>query len=237
MLKKTNFYIAIYIAAVLIYTIVFCYINFSKITLLDSSGLGSFLSGLFAPIAFIYLLLGYKQQEEALNKTNNDLLKQLNIQKKMLDLQIADQRAKEHAALPIIEPFFSFQRLPYDSGLINQETQRPHESLKKVISLQFSNSGEKVSQVTIRCTSPFQKIISFNEVLSESKDLKTKFSLTETNLHDYSNGGVIVLKISMDFVTNLGIKYRIIYEITISDDIHSDLFTYGGLIGYTRISE
>ncbi|MDC4293426.1 hypothetical protein NQ625_15760, partial [Acinetobacter baumannii] len=101
MLNKTNLYIALYILVILIYTLVFCYINFNKLTPLDSSGLGSFLSGLFAPIAFIYLFLGYRQQEKALEKTNQDLLKQLNIQSEMLKLQLADQKAKEHAAQPI----------------------------------------------------------------------------------------------------------------------------------------
>ncbi|OBA12117.1 hypothetical protein A9988_09880 [Acinetobacter calcoaceticus] len=237
MLKKSKLYIAIYILVILIYTASYCYINFKHLILLDSPGLGDFLSGLFAPIAFIYLFLGYKQQEEALNKTNSDLLEQLNIQKKMLDLQIADQRAKEHAALPIIEPYFSFQLLPIESGRINQSTQKPHVSFKKDIILHFRNSGEKVSQVTIRCISPFEQTICFNEILSDSKDLKIKLSLTETKLQDYSNEGLVDLEISLDFVTTLGIKYRIIYEIQISDDEHGDIFNYGGLIGITRISE
>ncbi|MDC5668496.1 hypothetical protein OFM96_17655, partial [Acinetobacter baumannii] len=81
--------------AVLIYTAVFCLINFKHLTLLDSSGLGDFLSGLFAPIAFLYLLLGYRQQEKAINKTNQDILAQLKIQEEMLKLQLKDQKAKE----------------------------------------------------------------------------------------------------------------------------------------------
>ncbi len=234
MLKNPKNVLIAYTALVFTYTLIFIFQNKSNVMLLDSSGLGDFLSGFFAPMAFLYLLLGYKQQEKALNKTNQDLLKQLKIQKQMLDLQVADQKAKEHAALPIIDTHFTYRTLPFDLKLINPNTRRPYESFKKEIIMLFENSGEKVSQVTIKCISPFQKNIAFNRVLSDSKELKVSLSIKESRLEEYSQDGVIDLEILLEFVTNLGIRYHIVYEIHMSDDIDGNYFSYGGLLNITR---
>lgn len=234
MFKNPKNVVIAYTVIVFAYTLLFILQNKSNVMLLDSSGLGDFLSGLFAPMAFLYLLLGYKQQEKALNKTNQDLFEQLKIQKQLLDLQVADQKAKEHAALPIIDTHFTYRTLPFDLESINLSTQRPHESFKKEIIMRFENSGEKVSQVRIRCISPFQKNIAFNKVLSDSKELKTSLYIKESTLQEYSQNGIFDLEVLLEFVTNLGIRYCIVYEIHISDDIDGNYFSYGGLQSITR---
>lgn len=232
-----NFWIALYLFVVLIYTLIFWLGNPSEKIMLDSNELGDFLAGVFAPIAFLYLFLGYKQQEKALNKTNQDLLKQLKLQESMLELQIADQRAKEHAALPILDPYFTYQILPFDSNLINESTGRPYESFKKEIILIFKNSGEKVSQVAIKCISPLSKTISFDQVLTESKELKARFPIKESTLDEFNEDGMINLKILLSFVTSLGIRYEITYEIKMSTNIDSNYFSYGGIRGFTKCNQ
>ncbi|WP_151817525.1 hypothetical protein [Acinetobacter oleivorans] len=214
MLKKSKMYIAIYMLAVLIYTAVFCLTNFKHLTLLDSSGLGDFLSGLFAPIAFLYLFLGYKQQEKALNQTNQDILEQLKIQEKMLELQLKDQKAKEHAAQPIIDFIVSAVDLPYDKEVINLGTGKPKESFKRRFDININNSGEKVSQVNIICESPLYKRIAFNRVLSESYPLKVFLYLDETEIIDHMVENGLDLKIIIEYRTSIGLRYKLNYEVT-----------------------
>lgn len=200
--------------AILIYTTVFCFINFNHLTLLDSSGLGDFLSGLFAPIAFLYLLLGYKQQEKALNKTNQDILEQLKIQEKMLELQLRDQKAKEHAAQPIIELSVTGDDLPYDKEIINLETAKPKGSFKRRFNFDIKNSGEKVSQVNVTCESPFYKRIAFNRVLSESQPLKVYLYLDENEINDHMFENGLDLEIQIVYRTSMGLRYKLKYEVT-----------------------
>lgn len=214
MLKKSKLYIAIYMLVVLIYTAVFCFINFKHLTLLDSSGLGDFLSGLFAPIAFLYLLLGYKQQEKALNQTNQDILEQLKIQEKMLELQLKDQKAKEHAAQPIIEFWVTAEDVPYDKEIINIGTSKTQESFKRRFKISINNSGEKVSQVNVTCQTPLYKRIAFNRVLSESEPLRIYFDLDESEIIKHMVEKGIDLEIQIIYRTSIGLRYKLKYEVS-----------------------
>lgn len=232
MLKKTKLYIALYMLTVLIYTAVFCLINFKHLTLLDSSGLGDFLSGLFAPIAFLYLLLGYKQQEKALNQTNQDILKQLKIQEKMLELQLKDQKAKEHAAQPIIDFSVYGNDLPYDKETINTGTGKPEESFKRRFYIEIKNSGEKISQVNITCESPLYKRIATNRVLSDSKPLKVYFDLDEIEINDHMIENGLDLEIQIVYRTSMGLRYKLKFEVT---TVQSEISTPPA-ITYTSIS-
>ncbi|NUF23678.1 hypothetical protein HUN23_12950 [Acinetobacter oleivorans] len=221
MSKKTKLYIAIYILAVFIYTAIFCIINFKHLTLLDSPSLGDFLSGLFAPIAFLYLLLGYKQQEKALNQTNKDILEQLRIQKKLLELQLKDQKAKEHAAQPIIDFWVTAKDIPYNKEFINLRTSRPQESFKRRFNINLNNSGEKVSQVNVTCEMPLYKRIAFNRVLSESEPLRIYFDLGESEIIEHMVEKGIDLKIQITYRTSIGLRYKLKYEVTTVESVKS----------------
>lgn len=234
MSKNPKNFVICYVIFVVIYTLVFISYNGFAVTPLDSSGLGGFLSGLFAPLVFLYLILGHKQQEEALNKTNHDLLEQLSIQKQMLEIQLADQRAREHAAQPILDHYFSIQDHPYDSKRINLETGRPYETFQRRVTLDLANSGEKVSQVSITCIKPFRKSMNFNRVLEESGKLLSTLSIDENVLESYNEDNFLNLEIELIYTTRLGITYKIIYEVQISslpEDMH---LIYGGLRNQIR---
>lgn len=223
-----------YVVFVMIYTLVFIAYNGFAVVPLDSSGLGGFLSGLFAPMVFLYLILGHKQQEKALNKTNQDLLEQLNIQKKMLEIQLADQRAREHAAHPILEHYFSIQDHPRDSKRINPGTGRPYETFERKVTLDLTNSGEKVSRVDITCIIPFRKKMSFNRVLGESGTLRSTLLINENDLDYYNVDNFLNLEIELIYTTYLGLTYKIIYEVQLSslpDNMH---LMYGGILNIIR---
>lgn len=237
MFKNPKNVVIAYISIVCIYTLLFILQNKSNISLLDSSGLGDFLSGLFAPIAFLYLFLGHKQQEKALNKTNHDLLEQLEIQKQMLKIQMADLKAKEHAALPIIQHRFYAVDLPHDSNVINPVTSRPYESYTRKITIKLLNSGEKVSQVNVRCIEPFVRNIAFNRLLDSSKELAVDLRIKASQLEEYRDSEFIDLRIRVEYFTSLGIQYFQLYNIGISsqDDTQEIIIFYDAKSTPTRI--
>lgn len=226
MLKNPFVSVIIYIALVISYTVAFAWENNWQLVFIDSSGLGDFLSGLFAPLAFLYLFLGHKQQEKALQKTNQDLLSQLKIQKEMLDLQKADLKARKHAVKPIIEPFFELQDLPCESKI----TGKSDSSFRRILIIELSNSGEKVSRVNVECISPFRKIMTFNQVLDNNGTLKSKLFINESKLHDYNEDEFVNLEIQLNFTTKLGVKYKTIYEVQLSMWPENDYLTHGGLV-------
>ncbi|MDQ9028578.1 hypothetical protein [Acinetobacter nosocomialis] len=211
---NTTKYLIIYFLIILIYTVAFYFQNSTKVNLLDSSGLGSFLSGLFAPIAFIYLYLGYRQQEKALNRTNQDLLEQLKIQKKMLELQLKDQLAKEHAAQPIIDFEVYADELPYEKQRINNETGRPIESYHWKFTFIVTNSGEKISQVNVKCLKPLNNNIAYNKVIDKSQVLEAHLYLKEDEIKEYSIEDSIDLELQIEYRTSIGLKYILKYQVT-----------------------
>lgn len=231
-LNRPIIWIFLYLTFVLIYTLCFWLGDSIPKVMLASNELGDFLAGVFAPIAFLYLFLSYKQQEKALAKTNADLLQQLEIQKDMLKLQVASQRAKEHSALPIIDHYFTLKDLPFDTDRINPHTSRPYESFNRRISMNFDNSGQMVSQVNILCIAPFKKTIIYNHILSKSEPIKTNIMLKESQLEEHDTDGFIDLNIHLEYCTSLGIRYVQYYEITIS----SNRETITPIIQYTAKS-
>lgn len=234
MFKNPRNFVICYVAFVVIYTLVFITYNGFAVAPLDSSGLGGFLSGLFAPMVFLYLILGHKQQEQALNQTNHDLLEQLNIQKQMLEIQLANQKAREHAVQPILDHYFSIQDHPRDSKRINPGTGRPYETFQRRVTLDLTNSGEKVSRVNITCVMPFRKSMNFNRVLEESGKLKSILLINEDDLDYYNEDNFLNLEIELTYTTRLGLTYKIVYEVQISSlpgDMH---LMSGGLLNTVR---
>ncbi|WP_214645812.1 hypothetical protein [Acinetobacter terrestris] len=63
----------------------FCSINEFSFSNKDLNSLGDFLAGIFAPVAFFWLILGYVQQGKQLDQNTKALEQQKNIQKKQFD--------------------------------------------------------------------------------------------------------------------------------------------------------
>ena len=62
----------LYLLFIFLYTLKF-YFSEGKNVLLSSNELGDFLAGAFAPLAFFFLLLGYKQQSSEIQKNTQEL--------------------------------------------------------------------------------------------------------------------------------------------------------------------
>lgn len=74
--KSWIFWAFIYGVLILGYNFAFIFIDPEKKVLLTSNELGDFLAGVFAPLAFLFLYLGYKQQAKQLAQNTKILLDQ-----------------------------------------------------------------------------------------------------------------------------------------------------------------
>ncbi|WP_374254342.1 hypothetical protein [Acinetobacter brisouii] len=79
----------VYGLILIIYTIAFIISNWGNLTLLTSNELGDFLAGIFAPLAFFFLYLGYKQQGEELKQNTKALMMQAE------ELKISNESLKQ----------------------------------------------------------------------------------------------------------------------------------------------
>ncbi|ENW10145.1 hypothetical protein [Acinetobacter pittii] len=97
--KSWVFWAVIYGVLILGYNLAFIFIDPENKVLLTSNELGDFLAGVFAPLAFLFLYLGYKQQGRELQQNTQAL----NLQAKELQNSVVQQRELVQATKEEIE--------------------------------------------------------------------------------------------------------------------------------------
>lgn len=216
MSKNPQITVICYVVFVLIYTLIFITYSGFAVAPLDSSELGGFLSGLFAPLVFLYLILGHKQQEKALNKTNQDLLTQLDIQKTMLQLQLDDKEEREFQLLPIIE----IDVKKYDSPEAVWDASKNafisnYNNAIPTLEIQLKNSGSEVLYFSCNILSPLAK--SLKNKTKFIKDEVVKIKVPLDNLK-YGSNGKIKLTFQNDYITSTGIPYFNSFEVNLFEN-------------------
>lgn len=93
--KSWLFWAAIYGLFILGYSLAFIFIDPEKKVLLTSNELGDFLAGVFAPLAFLFLYLGYIQQGRELKQNTHAL----NLQAQELQNSVEQQRLLAEATI------------------------------------------------------------------------------------------------------------------------------------------
>ncbi|ENW10146.1 hypothetical protein [Acinetobacter pittii] len=107
--------VCLYLLIIFLYTLKFC-LGEGENVLLPSNELGDFLAGAFAPLAFLFLILGYKQNSESIRLQNEELRastealklqvdemkKSVDQQKIMAQLQQAELEDRHHSVAPVI---------------------------------------------------------------------------------------------------------------------------------------
>lgn len=93
--KWTLWFIFIYLFFIAIYTLIFAYSE-GENKMLSSNELGDFLAGSFAPLAFLFLYLGYKQQGKELKQNTEALRLQAEELSNLVKEQKKQNRIHEH---------------------------------------------------------------------------------------------------------------------------------------------
>ncbi|MBD3842986.1 MAG: hypothetical protein IE909_14125 [Campylobacterales bacterium] len=202
---KTNKYLLVYFLIIIIYTCAFCLKYSGSIGILDSAGLGSFLSGLFAPLAFLYLYLSYRHQEKALNQTQKDILEQIKIQNDMLELQIQEKREREYKSLPLIEVNTKYLLSPLiEWNDITKGFDTRHDKVKPIILITLTNSGKEVQYFNCDLISPCARNMINRTKFIEDQKVVFKIHIEDFNL---DSEGTITLNFENSYVTSIGVPY------------------------------
>lgn len=232
--SKTNLLIFAYLSIVFIYTIIFIFFEPSQKVLLTSNELGDFLAGVFAPLAFFYLYLGFKQQGKAINDSNIHISEQLEIQKEMMELQKTERLEREHAVKPILE---FYPEILSGNKIINHNEKfiEVPNTKKYRLKLSIKNLGEKITHVSIQCTKPFNKTFEFNRVLDKNDKLITEHFI-ESNLFPHQSSALSDIDIEIIYTTSIGAKYRSIFEINITNGLDENDIFYSIIANDERIN-
>ncbi|MGQ1348546.1 hypothetical protein ACT4VF_04445 [Acinetobacter baumannii] len=167
--KSWVFWALIYGLLILGYSLVFIFGDPAKKVLLTSNELGDFLAGIFAPLAFLFLYLGYKQQGRELQQNT----KALNLQAQELQNSVEQQRLLVAAATEDLnfakaqyannslkeliksQPFIHLEVnaskwIDYDLIASNQAGADDSKFNKIVININFSNSRALAREVSMK---------------------------------------------------------------------------------------
>lgn len=215
----------IYIILVIIYTLIFYFFDDAKKVPLTSNELGDFLAGFFAPLAFLFIYLGFKQQGEAIKKSNDAIKQQLDIQNEMIKLQKAERLEIEHSAKPILTfkpEIVTGNEIQFQNNNFT-ETSITYKSRLK---LTFGNKGSKITHISIRCVKPFFKLLnSGNDVLDTNGVLTTE-NFIDRGLFTSKSNELSDIDIEIIYTTSIGATYKSLFEISIPQGIDGNTIIY-----------
>lgn len=178
--------------------------------------LGDFLAGIFAPIAFFWLVLGYMQQAKQLEQ-NTQALKQ---QEQALQLQIEEMREsvrqqKElvivqnnqfESQLKMVEPIFLIS--DYDFDLFGSEIRQDN-----LYTLKFKISNVKGEVYNFRILSKHQESLFHTTIIStDPYPVTIKFENADI---DYSEHNYILTDLYFEFTDTYSSHYRWKYKLYI----------------------
>ncbi|MDC4990929.1 hypothetical protein OHW12_15595 [Acinetobacter baumannii] len=150
------------------YSLVFIFLDPAKKVLLTSNELGDFLAGVFAPLAFLFLYLGYKQQgfelqqnTQALNLQAAELKNSVEQQRLLVeaatdDLNFAKNQYADNSYRELIksQPFIHLEVTAtkyIDHDLIASHTATNDDMFNKIeIDINFYNSRTLAREVSIK---------------------------------------------------------------------------------------
>lgn len=216
----------------LIFGVLVSFIWFSGIYLFSRSNgyslptslneLGDFLAGIFAPIAFFWLILGYIQQGKQLDQ-NTTALEQ---QERALQLQIDEmkesvQQQKELATIQkqqfdalnkAVKPIFVIR----DSGFTYFSHPDGSDFLVEV-KFNLTNLGGVANTLYIR--NNMKKVIFYVDQIAEKETVEVKLNLYELDLDINNTQQTMLAEIAIDFENLYAVYEKYNYEIYMQTEL------------------
>lgn len=233
--KKWPFWVvSIYLLIVGIYTLSLI-LSEGNNRLLNSNELGDFLAGVFAPLAFLFLYLGYLQQGNALKKSNDHLSEQLKQQNRLISLQESERKEREHAAQPIFDLEIKRSLAPelrYDKETNDFKSVPNTRGL--FIDINIKNTGEKISSIILRFSGDLNCILGQYTSMDTNQDINAAYIIGNDKI-EFINKSTIDLKLEIEYKTNLGWRYLRSYSISL--DTKNNDYSYDYEADYLRIDQ
>lgn len=208
--RWTFWFVCFYLLFILIYTIAFNKSSGENV-LLASNELGDFLAGVFAPLAFLFLYLGYKQQGDQLKQQGIELANSVAEQKNLIRIHKEEQRDKHFQVLPcfkILKQNVKRYTHPYmlddDEGNIIDAGEE--EILE--ISFELMNYGEVARNVLIKSIQNQQFYRNEEYKLDHEKCLKILLKFDEQTIEILEKGSRISNTLELTYTNIYGKPYK-----------------------------
>ncbi|MGQ1138686.1 hypothetical protein ACT43S_08135 [Acinetobacter baumannii] len=235
------YFMTLYLGGIFIYILIFqiWYADYTKPMPLNE--VGDFLAGVFAPIAFLFLYLGYKQNSEALNLQAKELkasTRALELQIKEMEASVIEQRELVKAQKEDLESrHFSvrpFLEIKNERVTIDVEPADPDDlsndekNLYGYISMDLRFTGGTARKIKIiDLDKPNYPIY---EILESKADVTNKLTmyLNDQSLDILVAQRILTSKIEISYFGVYGENYQNIVEITLFDfsldDFHAKIY-------------
>lgn len=214
-------FVFFYILFVIVYTIAFKKSSGENV-LLASNELGDFLAGVFAPLAFLFLYLGYKQQGEELKKQGIELANSVAEQRRLIKIYEDEQKAKHFAAKPFLifnATHFSIEERPDEVG----DDENGYETIMRTYCdffLSIENKGEVAKHInfTNERNISFWKIYEINKNQKEKRIMELNYDeIKELEINNYFSK-----RISIEYADQFGKNFSQVILCEISYDPHEE---------------
>lgn len=207
-------FVVIYLLIILIYTCLFISSDGDNV-LLSSNELGDFLAGSFAPLAFLFLYLGYRQQGEALKEQSTELANSVAEQKNLIRIHEEEQREKHFQALPnfqILKEKSERYSQPYlvDDDEGNTVDDGEEEILD--VSFELKNFGEVAKNVLIKSIKNYPSYRKEAYQLPHEASIKILLSFDEQTIDQLEKGAEILNTLELTYTNIYGKAYTKIID-------------------------
>ncbi|HAV3836678.1 hypothetical protein [Acinetobacter baumannii] len=200
--------VVLYLSFIILYTLIFC-LSEGENVLLPSNELGDFLAGAFAPLAFLFLILGYKQNNESIRIQSEELRAstealQLQVaemkesvdqQKLMSELQKTELEERHNAATPFISAFCGIN---VSSGVYGEQIFK--------LNFTFENKSDHDAKNVVFFLGHEPSLPP--SILSKNSNRKLTPSLTEEEIQKYKSQTPFERAIYIDFENIYGRKFK-----------------------------
>lgn len=197
--------------------------------LLSANELGDFLAGSFAPLAFLFLYLGYKIQGEelkqntkALEKQAEELANSVAEQKRLIAIHQEERDARDFS----VQPNFNFRTSPLSFYTRNHDITDEEGNFVEWIeeeccdfNLTIKNNGEVARQVYFKCESSASRAI---YEMHKNQEEVILIELRENEIETLTNQKHITKDFSLKCYGGFGKEYILSgrFEISFWDEEH-----------------
>ncbi|WP_372551983.1 hypothetical protein [Acinetobacter pittii] len=186
-----------YLLFILLYTLKF-YWSEGENVLLPSNALGDFLAGAFAPLAFLFLYLGYRQQgnemkqnTEALKLQAEELKNSVKEQKRLIDLHENEQKEKHFQVLPDFKiKDKKAQRYTHPLAFDDEDGNVNETIDEELLGLSFTlfNQGEMARNVLVKSLEDEFYVRETKYKINFEEELRISFELNGQIINSLENG-------------------------------------------------
>ncbi|MEL4722695.1 hypothetical protein [Acinetobacter baumannii] len=224
--KTWIFWASFYGVVIFLYNLAFIFIDPEKKVLLTSNELGDFLAGVFAPLAFLFLYLGYRQQGEemkqntaALKLQAQELKHSVDEQRRLIQLHEKEQEEKHFQVLPDFRKTKeNVKKYQIQSPIVDEDEKIIGTEVEKYLraSFTFVNYGEVAKNVLVKSFEDEFYVRQSMYKINYEEPLDISFELNEQIMENLGVGAEYYNTLILTFTNLYGKAYTKYIHYTLS---------------------